>query len=62
MGLPLWSSGYDSMLPVQEVWVRFLVRKLRPHIPCSTAQRFPKKKKKIKRLLFIKDFNVRHLV
>ena len=30
LGLPWWSSGWDSVLPIQEVWVWSLVRKLDP--------------------------------
>ena len=29
-GLPWWSSGYDSALPMQGAWVRFLARELDP--------------------------------
>ena len=32
LGLPWRSSGWDSMLPLQEVWVQSLVRKLRSHV------------------------------
>ena len=41
-GLPWWSSGYDSALPLQGVQVRSLVRELRSHMLRGTA-----KKKKI---------------
>jgi len=27
-----WSSGYDSMLPMQGAWVPFLARILRSHV------------------------------
>ena len=30
MGLPWWSSGWDSELPMQGAWVRSLVRELDP--------------------------------
>ena len=40
-GLPWWSSGYDSTLPMQGAWVRSLVGELRSHIPCVV---WPKKK------------------
>ena len=29
IGILWWSSGYDSVLPLQEVWVQSLVKKLR---------------------------------
>ena len=34
-----WSSGYDSTLPTQGVWVQSLVRKLRFHMPHSVAKK-----------------------
>ena len=33
-GLPWWSSGYDSVLPMQGAWVLFLVWELEP--TCAT--------------------------
>ena len=42
-GLPWWSGGKDSALPMQGAQVRSLVRELRSHISCSMAK---KKKKK----------------
>ena len=32
LGLPWWSSGEDSVLPVKGAWVRALVRELRSHM------------------------------
>ena len=32
-GLSWWSSGYNSMLPMQGAEVRSLVRELRSHMP-----------------------------
>ena len=43
LGIPWWSSGYDSALPLQGAWVQSLVGKLRSPMPRVTAQ---KKKKK----------------
>ena len=37
LGLPWQSSGYDSTLPLQGVWVRSLVKELRSHMPCHAA-------------------------
>ena len=31
-GFPWWSSGYDSVLPMQEAWVQSLVREQRSHM------------------------------
>ena len=31
LGIPWWSSGLDSVLPLQGAWVLSLVRKLRSH-------------------------------
>ena len=33
MGLPWWSSGWDSLLPIQRALIQSLVRKLRSHMP-----------------------------
>ena len=33
VGLPWWSSGWDSVLPLQGAWVRSLVRELRSCMP-----------------------------
>ena len=52
MGLPWWSSGYDSALPLQGAWVRSLVGEIRSCIPCGVAKG---KKKKVKNGL-----NIRH--
>ena len=41
-GLPWWSWGKDSVLPMQGVWVRSLIKELRSHSPAA----WPKKKKK----------------
>ena len=38
------SSGYDSVLPLQEVGVQSVVRELRSHMLCGEAK---KEKKKI---------------
>ena len=38
-GLPWWSSGLDSALPLQEAQVRSLVRELRSHMPRGTAKK-----------------------
>ena len=38
-GLPWWSCGWDSALPVPGVQVRFLVRELRPHMLHSPPQK-----------------------
>ena len=43
LGLPWWSSGQDSILPIQETWVRDPVRELRYHTPYCPP---PDKKKK----------------
>ena len=40
-----WSSGYDSMLPLQGASVRSLVWQLRVHVLCGVAKRSFKKKK-----------------
>ena len=42
-------SGYDSMLPVQEMWVQSLVRKLRSCMPRGMAKKLKKKKKERER-------------
>ena len=34
-GLPWWSSGWDSMLPMKGVWVQSLVRELDPDAPAK---------------------------
>ena len=38
-GLPWWSNGKDSMLPLQRVQVRNLVRQLRFWIICRAAKK-----------------------
>ena len=38
LGLSWWSSGEDSVLPLQGAQVRSLVRELRSCIPCSEAK------------------------
>ena len=45
MRLPWLPSGYDSMLPVPEMWVQSLVRKLRSCMPRGMAKKLKKKKK-----------------
>ena len=37
--LPWWSSGQDSTLPLQEVWVQCLVGELRSCMPCSVTKK-----------------------
>ena len=45
--LPWWSSGYDSMLPMQGTQVQSLVRELDPHAAtktqCNQINKFFKK-------------------
>ena len=43
MGLPWQSTGQDSALSLQELWVQFLVRELRSHIQHDTTKKFKKK-------------------
>ena len=38
-GTSWWSSGQDSVLPLQGTWVQSLVRELRPCMPCGTAKK-----------------------
>ena len=38
MGLPWWSSGKDSTLPLQGAWVQSLVGELRSRKPCGAAK------------------------
>lgn len=45
LGILWWSSGEDSVLPLQEAWVQTLVGKLRSRKPCGAAK---KEKKRIK--------------
>ena len=53
-GLPWQSSGWDSVLPLQEVWVWSLVGELRYHIPCSgTALKKEGKKKERERNILV---------
>ena len=42
-GLPWWSNGYDSVLPLQGARVLSLVRELRSHMPCGAAELKKKK-------------------
>ena len=42
-GLPWWSSGWDSVLPMQGAWVRSLVRELRSTCPSQDPAQ-PKRK------------------
>ena len=37
-GLPWWSSGQDSTLPLRRAWVRSLVWELRSHKLCGEAK------------------------
>lgn len=37
-GIPWWSSGKDSVLPLSRVWVQSLVSELRSHKVQSTAK------------------------
>ena len=41
-GLPWCSNGWDSVLPIQEVWVRSLVRELRSLMLRGMAKKFKK--------------------
>ena len=43
-GLLWWFSGWDSKLPMQKMWVQFLVRELGSYKPCSTVRKKKKKK------------------
>ena len=43
LGLPWWSSGQVSVLPLQGAQVRCLVRELRSHTPSSAAKKKQKK-------------------
>ena len=45
-GLTWWSSGLDSMLPLQESWVCSLVRELSSHMLCVMAKKKKKKRRK----------------
>ena len=38
-GLPWWSSGWDSMIPLQGAWVWSLVGELRSHMLCGVAKK-----------------------
>ena len=38
-GLPWWSSDLDAMIPMEGVWVRSLVRKLRSHMPSGQGEK-----------------------
>ena len=42
MRLPWWSSGEDSVLSVQGMWVQSLVRELRSHMLHSLAKQTKK--------------------
>ena len=46
LGLLWWSSGWDSMLPLQEARVRSLVGELGSRTPHSVAKKFFKKKER----------------
>ena len=46
VGIPWWSSGYDSTLSPPRAWVQSLVGKLRSHKPQSAVN---KKKEKVRR-------------
>ena len=39
LGLPRWSSGSGSVLPLPVVQVQSLVGELRSHVPCGVAQK-----------------------
>ena len=45
LGIPWWSSGWDSALPLQGPGVRSLVRELRSHKLHGAAKKKEKKKK-----------------
>ena len=47
-GLPCWSSGWESMLPMQGVRVWSLVGELRSRKPGGVARKEKKKKKTLK--------------
>ena len=42
MGLPWWSTGWDSALSLQGLWVRSLVRELRFHILYDVTKKLKK--------------------
>ena len=46
MGIPWWSSGEGSALPLQGAKVRSLIRELRSYKPCSTAKKTEQNNKK----------------
>ena len=52
MGIPWWSSGYDSVLSLLRAWFQSLVWKLRSHNPRSMAKGI-KNKNEIKIYYFI---------
>ena len=41
-GLPWWSSGEASVLPLQGAWVQSLVRELRSHMSGAAAKKLHK--------------------
>ena len=46
LGIPWWSSGYNSVLSLPRAWVQSLVRELKSHKPRGAAKKRKKKKKK----------------
>ena len=42
-GLPWWSRGNDSTLPLQGAQVQSLVWQLRSHVPCGTEKKKSKR-------------------
>ena len=58
VGIPWWSSGYDSTLSPPRAQVQSLVGKLRSHKPQSAAKKkiFLKKKKHYDRGIYITLF------
>ena len=48
-GFPWWSSGWESMSPLQGAWVQSLDREVRSHRPHSVAKKKERRKWKKKR-------------
>ena len=42
-GLPWWSSGLESAIPLQEVWVQSLLREVIPHASRPKEQNIKQK-------------------
>lgn len=60
LGIPWWSSGLDSELPLQGVWCWFLVRELRSPRPPHGQKK--KKKSYFPLIIFPKSFNLNLLI